>query len=202
MHRWYCDILAKACQQMQRPLPCNTASTAQLTQFRKSSANMNDPWQAAVSLAATCARGTFNSTQVSITGSQLRSQFYRLATQQPVTSDTFRHVAHLSKPHTSAARVPGLWEPVVPKQGGHSFAQSALPAAARQLMTKAGQSGLMSHQLRSQSRPALKQQRPGELPLILFHVRPESICQSLHSEVMFTTDLKDWALACPERIPT
>ena len=188
MHRWYCDILAKACQQMQRPLPCNTASSAQLTQFRKSSANMNDPWQPAVSLAATCTRGTFKSTQVSITGSQLRCQFYRLATQQPVASDIFRHAAHLSKPHTSAARVPGLWEPVVPKQGlhscVHSFAQSALPAAARQLMTKAGQSGLMSHQLRSQSRPALKQQRPGELPLILFHVCPESICQSLHSEVM------------------
>ena len=188
MHRWCCNALAKACQQMQRPLPCNTASSTQLTQFSKSSSCMNGLCQAAISLAATCTRGTFSSTQVSITGSQLRCQFYKLATQQPVTSDTFRHAAHLCQHHTSAARVPGPLEPIVLKQGlhscVHSFAQSALPAAARQLMTKAAQPGPMSYQLRSQSRPALKLQRPGELPLILFHVRPESICQSLHSEVM------------------
>ncbi len=187
MHRWCCNALAKACQQMQRPLPCNTASSTQLTQFRKSSTNMSDPWQAAVSLAATCTRGTFSRTQLSIPESQLRSQIYRLATQQPVTSKTFRHAAHLCKHHTSAARAPGLLEPVVTKQGLHScvlsFAQSALPAATRQLVTKAAQPGLMSHQLRSQFRPALKPQRQGELPLILFHVRFESTCQSLHSEV-------------------
>ncbi len=186
MHRWCCNALAKACQQLQRPLPCNTASGTQLTQFRKSSTNKNDPSQAAVSLAATCTRGTFNRTQLSIPESQLRSQFYRLAMQQPVTSKTFRHAAHLCKHHASAARAPGLFEPVVPKQGLHScvlsFAQSALPA--RQLMTKAAQPGLMSHQLQSQSRPALKQQRPGELRMILVHVRPEPTCQSLRSEVM------------------
>ncbi|DBA83447.1 TPA: hypothetical protein ACH3X2_006383 [Trebouxia sp. C0005] len=161
MHRWCCNALAKACHQMQRPLPCNTASSTQLTQFRKSSATINDSWQTAVSLAATCTPGTFNSTQVSITGSQLRSQFHRLATQQPVTPDTFRHAAHVCKHHTSAARVPGLLEPIVPRQGLHScapcFAQSALPATARQLMAKAAQPGLISHQ----SRPALNVQRPG-----------------------------------------
>ncbi len=183
MHRWCCNVLAaKACQQMQRP--CNT----QLTQFRKSSTYMKDAWQAAVNLAATCTRGTFNSTQVSIPGSQLRSQSYRLATQQPVMSDTFRHAAHLSKYHTSAARASGLLEPVIPKHGLHScihsFAQSASPAAARQLMTKAAQPRLMSHQLRSQSRPALKLQRLGQSPLILCHIPLESTCQALHSEVI------------------
>ena len=184
MHRWCCNALAKACQQMQRPLPCNS----QLTQFRKSSTYMKDPWQAAVNLAATCTRGTFNSTQVSIPGNQLRSQSSRLATQQPVMSDTFRHAAHLSKHHTSAARASGLFEPVVPKQGLHScvlsFAKSAWPAATRQLMTKASQPGLMSHQLRSQSRPALKLQRPGQLSSTLLHVPSESTCLALHSEVM------------------
>ncbi len=169
---------------MQRPLPCNT----QLTQFRKSSTYMKDPWQAAVNLAATCTRGTFNSTQVSIPGSQLRSQFYRLAAQQPVMFDTFRHAAHLSKHHTSAARAPGLLEPVVPKQGLHScvlsFAQSALPAATRQLMTKAAQPGPMSHQLWSQSRPAIKLQRPGQLPLILCHAPFIPTCQPLPPEVI------------------
>lgn len=184
MHRWCCNALAKACQQMQRPLPCSTIYSTQLTQFTNSSTNKNAPWQAAVSLAATCTRGTFSRTQLSIPESQHRSHFYRLATQQPVT---FRHAAHLCKHQTSAARALGLLECVVTKQHLHScvlsFAQSALPAATHQLMTKAAQPGLMSHQLRSQSRPALKPQRPSELPLILGHACPEPICHSLHSEV-------------------
>ena len=178
MHRWCCNVLAKACQQMPRPLPCNTASSTQLTQFSKSSTHMNNP-------SATCTGGMFSSTQVGLTGHQLRSQ-HRWAMQQPVTSEMLRHAAQLCKHHTSAARVQGLLKPVGHKQGlhscVHSFAQSALPAAARHLMTKTAP-GPLSHQLRSHFRPALKPRRQGEVPLFLFHIRFESICQSLHSEV-------------------
>ena len=187
MHRWCCNALAKACQQMQRPLPCNTAFSTQLAQFRKTSTYMKDPRQAAVSLAATCTRGTSNTIQLSIPESQLRSQFYRLATQQPVTSKTFRCAAHLCKRHTSVTRALGPSELVMFKQSLHScvlsFAQSALPAAARQLMTKAA-AGPLSHHLRSQIRPAHKPRRPGELRMILFHVPSESPCQALYPEVM------------------